>query len=109
MNNKNTTHAYMYRLVILYDQHTKSTCTHETTMTVSQKFNFPIKYSVVASVILTIDRHGTKLKQLRNFKIYVVTQFRDMWVVVINCFGFDSFLKYFTWLLTVLQFYTILE
>ena len=30
-------------------------------MTVSQKFNFPIKYSVVAIVILAIDRHGPKL------------------------------------------------
>ena len=99
----------MYRLVILYDQHTKSTYKHETTMTVSQKFNFPIKYSVVANVILAIDRHGPKLKHLRNFKINVVAQFRDMWVVVITFFGFDSFLKYFTWLLTVVQFYIILE
>ena len=52
---------------------------------------------------------GTKLKHLRNFKINVVAQFRDMWIVVINFFGFDSFLKYFTWLLTVVQFYIILE
>ena len=71
----------MYRLVILYDQHTKSTYTHETKITVSQKFNFPIKYSVVANVILAIDRHGPKLKHLRNFKINVVAQFRDMWIV----------------------------
>ena len=48
---------------------------------------------------------GTKLKHLRNFKINVLAQFRDMWVVVINFFGFDFFLKYFTWLLTVVQFY----
>ena len=46
--------------------------THETKMTVSQKFNFPIKYSVVANVILAIDRHEPKLKHLRNFKINVV-------------------------------------
>ena len=39
MNNKNTKHAYMYKLVILYDQHKQSTYTRETTMTVSQKFN----------------------------------------------------------------------
>ena len=38
-----------------------------------------------------------------------MAQFRDMWVVVITFFGFDSFLKYFTWLLTVVQFYIILE
>ena len=81
----------MYRLVILYDQHTKSTHTHETTMTVSQKFNFPIKYSVVPNVIFTIERHGTTLKHLRNFKIYLTAHFRDMWVVVINFFGFAFF------------------
>ena len=97
MNNKNTTQAYMYRLVTLYDQHTISTYTHETTMTVSFQ-NFPIKYSVV-----------TKLENLRNFKINLMAQFRDMWVVVINFFGFASFVKYFTWLLTVVQFYIILE
>ena len=51
MNNESTKHAYMYRLVILYDQHTKSTYTHETTMTVSQTFNVPIQYSVVPNVI----------------------------------------------------------
>ena len=62
-------------------------------MTVSFQ-NFPIKYSVV-----------TKLENLRNFKINLMAQFRDMWVVV----GFASFLKYFTWLLTVVQFYIILE
>ena len=67
MNNKNTTHAYMYRLVMLYDQHTISTYTNETTMTVSQTFNFPIKYSVVANVILTIDRHGNKIKTSQKF------------------------------------------
>ena len=67
MNNKNTTHAYMYRLVILYDQHTISTYTNETTMTVSQTFNFPMKYSVVANVILTIDRHGNKIKISQKF------------------------------------------
>ena len=38
-----------------------------------------------------------------------MAQFRDMWVFVINFFGFASFLKYFTWLLTVVQFYIILE
>ena len=67
MNNKNTTHAYMYRLVILYDQHTKSTYTHETTMTVSQKFNFPIKYSVVPNVIFTIERHGNNIETSQKF------------------------------------------
>ena len=67
MNNKNTTHAYMYRLITLYDQHTKSTYTHETTMTVSQTFNFQVKYSVVPNVILTIDRHGSKIKTSQKF------------------------------------------
>ena len=67
MNNKNTTHAYMYRLVILYDQHTKSTYTHETIMTVSQKFNFPIKYSVVPNVILTIEKHGNNIETSQKF------------------------------------------
>ena len=67
MNNENTTHAYKYRLVILYDQHTKSTYTHETTMTVSQKFNIPIKYSAVGNVILTIERHGNKIKTSQKF------------------------------------------
>ena len=67
MNNKNTTHAYMYRLVILYDQHKKSTYTHETTMTVSQKFNFPIKYSVVSNVIFTIERHGNNIETSQKF------------------------------------------
>ena len=57
MNNKNTTHAYMYRLGNIV-----STYTHETTMTVSKKFNFPIKYSVVPNVILTIGRHGHTIK-----------------------------------------------
>ena len=38
-----------------------------------------------------------------------MAHFRDMWVVVINFFGFAAFLKYFTWLITVVQFYTILE
>ena len=38
-----------------------------------------------------------------------MAHFRDMWVVVINFFGFAFFLKYFTWLLTVVQFYIILE
>ena len=36
---------------------------------------------------------GTKLKHLRNFKINVVAQFRDMWIVVIHCFGLDSFFE----------------
>ena len=57
----------MYRLVTLYDQHTKSTYTHETTMTVSQTFNFQVKYSVVPNVILTIDRHGNKIKTSQKF------------------------------------------
>ena len=69
INNENTTHAYMYRPVILCDQDTKSTYTHETTMTVSQKFNFPIKYSVVPNVIWPLRDMGTKLKHRRNFKI----------------------------------------
>ena len=68
MNNKNTTQAYMYRLVMLYDQHTTSTYTHEITMIVSQKFNFPIKYSVIVpNVILTIERHGNKIETSQKF------------------------------------------
>ena len=47
---------------------------------------------------------GTKLKHLRNFKINLMAQFREMWVVVINFFGFAPFLKYFTWLLTVVLY-----
>ena len=57
----------MYRLVILYDKQTKSTYTHETTMTVSQKFNFPMKYSVVSNVILTIERHGNNIETSQKF------------------------------------------
>ena len=67
MNNKNTKHAYMYRLVILYDQDTKSAYTNESTRTVSQKFNFPIKYSVVPNVIFTIERHGNKIETSQKF------------------------------------------
>ena len=33
-----------------------------------------------------------------------MAQFRETWVVAINCFGFASFLKYFTWLLTVVLY-----
>ena len=36
-------------------------------MTVSQKFNFPIKYSVVPNVILTIEGHGNNIETSQKF------------------------------------------